>query len=134
MSKGVPSPRNALRGKAGPATSAVLARMLDSEGFSDHVANQVQGYWQRANTEKDVVEVERLRRGISHLTAAMSEADRKLLGQFIGLHMKMGFDAGLRMGLAVRLVREPDTARQHFDPASDHKLATFSDSPDEGKR
>lgn len=119
--KGVPSPRNFLKGKNGPATSAVLARMLDAEGFSDHVANQVQGYWQRANTDKDMAEVERLRLGISHLTREMSEADRKLLGQFIGLHLKMGFDSGLRMGLAVRFVREPDTTRDFVPKKPPHE-------------
>src|SRR5882672_10840300 len=100
------------RGKDGPFTSAVLARLLDSEGFSDHVANQVEGYWRRSNAQKDLAHIEYLKRGIAALAQKLTDDEKMIMGKFVSLHMRMGFDTGLRMGLAVRLVREPDSVRQ----------------------
>ena len=101
-------------GKAGPRSSAVLARLLDAEGFSDHTANQLEGWWLRASVSKDFDEVDRLKRGISEIAKKLTEPERKVLGHFVGLHMRMGFDTGLRMGLAVRLVRDaPEHEPEH---------------------
>jgi hypothetical protein len=127
MGKGMKKPVPEYRGKRGPYTSAVLARLLDAEGFSDHVANQVEGYWRRSSAQKDLAHIEYLKRGIAALAQKLTDDEKMIMGKFVSLHMRMGFDTGLRMGLAVRLIREPDTARQHFDPAADHKLDEFTD-------
>lgn len=94
-------------GKDGPRSSAVLARLLDAEGFSDHSANQVEGWWRRAQSiGKNFAEIDRLKRHLSELSKKLTEEERKVVGRFIGLHMRMGFDTGLRMGPAVRFVRD----------------------------
>jgi hypothetical protein len=99
-------------GKQGPRSSTVLAQMLDAEGWTDHAANQIEGWWRRARIEKDFPEIDRLKVGISRIAEGLSEEDRKILGRFVGLHMRMGLDTGLRMGLAVRMVRDEPAARE----------------------
>ena len=82
-------------------SSVAIARLLDSEGFSDHVANCVERYWKRnvlAVHKKN--RVERTERAFEEsVIPKLSDADKIILGKFIGLHKKMSFDAGLRIGL-----------------------------------
>src|SRR5580698_7123 len=83
-------------------SSVVIARLLDSEGFTDYVANQVERYWRRnvAVLASDRRRMSSLDKSISDLCREMPAVDKKTLGNFVGLHKKMSFDVGLRIGLA----------------------------------
>lgn len=82
-----------------PRSSVVIAKLLGSEGFSDHVANMVEKYWLRTilrgrgkarNLEKAFSE---------QVVPKLNDGDKLILGKFISLHKKMSFDVGIRIGL-----------------------------------
>lgn len=91
-----------------PLNSAiVIAKLLDCEGFSDYTANQVERYWKRneVKTDRQKRQVERLEQAFSEWTKDMPADKRLLLGKFIAMHQKMGFDTGVRIGLTCSAVR-----------------------------
>jgi hypothetical protein len=88
-------------GKRTIKSTVVLAKFLSSEGFSDHLANEIERYY-KANaglTKRQRRQIESLERSIAKLANSMEPGDRLVMGRFIGLHKKMSFDTGLRMGL-----------------------------------
>lgn len=92
-----------------PLNSAiVIARLLDTEGFTDHTANQIERYWRRnaGLTERQQQKLQRLESAMGELASRLSTGDRMVLGKFIGLHKKMSFDTGLRIGLTCMAVTE----------------------------
>lgn len=92
-----------MKGRSGKINSAiVIARLISAEGFNDHVANQVGKYYREAIglTDRQKKKITRLSRELSRIAQEkLSEGDRHVLGRFIGLHKKMSFDVGLRVGL-----------------------------------
>ena len=83
-------------------SSVIIARLLDSEGFTDYVANQIDRYWKHnaGLTERQKEKLKKVEKSISDFMADKSEGEKMVLGRFIGLHKKMAFDTGLKMGLA----------------------------------
>lgn len=81
-------------------SSVVIAKLLASEGFSDHVQNLVEKYWLRSicwpGRRKSY---RRLDRSLAELAAKLTEAEKMILGKFISLHKTMSFDTGMRIGL-----------------------------------
>lgn len=79
-------------------SAVVIAKLLGTEGFSDHVANQVEKYWRYRSglTERQQKSVARLEKEITRICESFSEGDKLILGKFIGLHKKMSFDTGLK--------------------------------------
>jgi len=82
-------------------SAVVIARLLGTEGFSDFVANQVEHYWRRRSglTARQHRQIERLDQDMSRIMSEFSDGDRLVVGRFIGLHKKMSFDTGLKIGL-----------------------------------
>lgn len=82
-------------------SAVVIAKLLGTEGFSDFVANQVESYWKGRSglTERQQRSIARLDKEISRICESLSEGDKMLFGKFIGLHKKMSFDTGLKIGL-----------------------------------
>jgi len=85
----------------GKRSAVVIARLLATEGFTDHTANQVERYWKEKAglNERQRRQIKRLEDEVSAMTKDMTVAQRLVLGRFIGLHKKMSFDARLKIGL-----------------------------------
>lgn len=117
--------------KGKPPRSAIrICQLLSTEGFSDYAANQIDAYWQHASglTDRQLRQIKSMDKEFGELVRDknFSEAEKQLLGRFIGLHKKMSFDAGLRIGLAVssvRLVRDENLPPYaHNPPTQEHGL------------
>lgn len=82
-------------------SAAVIAKLLGAEGFSDHLANQVEYYWKHRSglTKRQLRQIEKLEKELSGIAAKLTAGERLVLGRFIGLRMKMSFDTGLKIGL-----------------------------------
>lgn len=82
-------------------SSVVIAKALSSDGFTDHIAGCVEKYWKQNSglTDRQKRSIAKLREEITRMTSTMSVGDKLILGKFIGLHKKMSFDVGLRIGL-----------------------------------
>jgi phage host-nuclease inhibitor protein Gam len=91
-------------------SAVVIAKLLSTEGFSDHTANQVERYWKRATalTERQKAQIERMEAAIADWCKDMPADKRLLLGKFIGLHKKMAFDTGIRIGLTCCAVKNAE--------------------------
>jgi hypothetical protein len=82
-------------------SSVVIAKMLDSEGFSDHVANQVERYWMRnICNPRARKKYRKLDADIAAMCSKLTDGEKYILGKFIALHKRMSFDTGLRIGLS----------------------------------
>lgn len=94
----VPKAR-AYKGKLNSAV--VIARLLSTEGFSDYTANEVTRYWKHRSglTDRQMRQVERLEERVSEIMARLDVGDNLVIGKFIGLHKKMSFDTGVKIGL-----------------------------------
>lgn len=89
-------------------SSVVIAKHLGAGGFSDLVANQVESYWKKCSglSPRQLRQIHQLEKAIADLAKNLSVTDRLALGRFIGLHKKMSFDTGLRIGLMTFAQRE----------------------------
>lgn len=85
----------------GNSSAIIVARLLATEGFTDHTANEVERYWKRRSglSPRQQLQIAKLEAELSEMTKEMSAAQRLVLGRFIGLRMKMAFDTGLKIGL-----------------------------------
>ncbi len=86
-------------------SSVVIARLLKSDGFTDHVANQVLKYWRNAAglTERQKRQMDGLQTELSDITGKLTAGERMVIGRFFGLRIKAAFDTGLRIGLMTSL-------------------------------
>ena len=85
-----------------PINSAVvIARLLSTEGFSERVANNVDKYFKKNSSlsYRQKRQLERLDKELSSMCMKLSEGEKQVLGKFIGLHKKMSFHVGLKIGL-----------------------------------
>lgn len=82
-------------------SSVVIAKLLGSEGFTDHVGNAIERYWKKTVMRRQASrKFARIEKEFSALiTEKMDMKERMLLGRFIALHKRMSFDTGLRIGL-----------------------------------
>lgn len=97
-------------------SSVFIARLLDSEGFSDFVANQVERYWKRSICDRrHLRKYGKLDKDITEMCKKLTEGEKTILGKFIALHKKMSFDTGLRIGLTAYAVKND----KPVDPMAD---------------
>lgn len=90
------------------SSAVVIGRLLCAEGFTDRLAHMIEKYWKTSvmhGGRRTLSRMERMDSEISELCKNMTEAQKLLLGRFIGLHKRMSFDAGLRIGLAAYAVK-----------------------------
>lgn len=82
-------------------SSVVIAKLLCSEGFTDHLGNQIEKYWKTSIMRNQARrKIAKLEREFSEMIQAKMNAKEKLLlGRFISLHRRMSFDTGLRIGI-----------------------------------
>lgn len=85
----------------GNSSAIIVARLLATEGFTDHTANEVERYWKRRSglSPRQERQIKRLEAELSEIMKSLSAGDRLVIGRFIGLRMKMAFDTGLKIGL-----------------------------------
>ncbi len=95
-------------------SAIVIARLLSTEGFSDHVSGEIKRYALRQATRGQRQRWKNYKRAFSELVLAkLSEADRLVLGKMIGVMCKMHFDTGLRMGLTAFACEHPKPMPAH---------------------
>lgn len=88
--------------KLRPMKSCIeIAKMLDAEGFTPHVAQGIRKYWM-----KNIIEPRKAHRIVRAIRAfreqvapKLNQGDRFVLGKFIGIRERQAFDTGLRIGL-----------------------------------
>jgi hypothetical protein len=82
-------------------SSMVIAKLLCSEGFTDHLGNQIEKYWKASIMLNQAARrIAKMEREFSEMIQSkMNEKEKLLLGRFIALHKRMSFDTGLRIGL-----------------------------------
>ena len=100
-----------------PLNSAVvIARLLGTEGCTDHVAKEVERYWRRTEklTDGQKERIRKLEVGLAELASKLTEAEKALLGKFIGWQKKMSFQTGLKIGLTCLAVK---CAQDYEEPA-----------------
>lgn len=104
-------------------SATVIAQLLGTEGFSDFTANQVEKYWRTRSglTDRQQRQIDRLNKEVSLIMSGLSEGDCLVIGKFIGLHKKMSFDAGLKIGL------------QAFAQKCDKEILAPQEAPKNGK-
>jgi hypothetical protein len=88
-------------------SAVVIARLLGTEGFTDHVANEVQRYWKHRSglTERQRKSIDRLKKEFGEIMHGMTEGQRLIIGKYFGLLMRMQFDTGLKIGIQALLTQ-----------------------------
>lgn len=105
-------------------SSVVIAKLLKSEGFSDHVANMVERYWMK-NICRGRRKKLNLAKELGQLSLKLTDGEKLILGKFIAWHKRMSFDVGLRIGLtafARKLDKEYaliETAHEDSEPSGE---------------
>ena len=87
-------------------SSVIIGQLLNSEGFSDHTAACVEKWYKRnyVLTDRQQQQIARIEKEMSQWCAGLSASQRLLLGKFVAFHKKMGFTAGLHIGLTCMAV------------------------------
>jgi len=91
-------------------SSVVIARLLHSEGWTEHVAATCRSYWRRVVANQS----DKAQRRIEHIeqafretvTASMTATQKQILGKFISLREKAAFDTGFIVGFMTSLYPE----------------------------
>ena len=88
-------------------SAVVIAKLLDTEGFTDFTANRVENWWKhnRVQTEGQRRRVEKLEAAFSKFAAELTQQERYLMGRFIGMKAKQNFECGIAIGLTVAAVK-----------------------------
>lgn len=81
-------------------SSVVVARLLESEGFTAHTANAMIRYSRRITHPSTQRRYERARRAAKESLRDLDEGTKAIVGKFINHQMRIAFDTGLRIGLA----------------------------------
>jgi hypothetical protein len=119
-------PRN--RNRIG--SSVHIARLLDSEGFSDHIGNMVERYWVR-NIARNRKRHRKLDADVAEICKRLTDGEKLILGKFIALHKRMSFDTGLRIGLTT-FARKIDKEYQLNEVSTEEREAeTLKSSQDD---
>lgn len=120
----------------GTKSAVVVARLLGTEGFTDHVANQVKRYALRRATKGQRQRWRAIRKAFHDtIVPKLSEGDKRVLGKFIGIMKKMSMDAGLRIGLTAMMHGdEIDWSAQDLEAecevmVSEQRFPGLSDKP-----
>ena len=83
-----------------PNSAVVIARMLSTEGFTDHVAALVHRYSLRNATPGQLRRYKSIKKAFSEMVKAkLDERDRLVLGKMMGVLTRTSFDTGLKIGM-----------------------------------
>jgi hypothetical protein len=113
-------------------SSVVIARLLDSEGFSEFAQNATERYWMRSICDpRRRRKYRKLDKELSAIAEKLTDAEKLILGKFISLHKRMAFDTGLRIGLTA-FARKHDKEYQLLDLA-EQSASGGTEEPDSQK-
>lgn len=90
--------------QGGNNSAIIIARLLDSEGFSAYTAQQVKRYSLRNATDQQAERYEKVKKRFSEIMKSHSLEERMLIGAYIRILQKMAFDSGLKIGLTAYAV------------------------------
>lgn len=94
-----------------------IARLLDAEGFSDHVASLVTKHALVTATPQQRRRFMRNKRMFSKMVQEnLTDENRMVLGKFMSAKLHMAFETGLRIGLTAYL-NLPIEQREDFSRA-----------------
>ncbi len=104
-------------------SGAVIAKLLSTEGFTEHLANRMDVYWRHAAglTKRQRMQFAELEREFGEIMSEMPIGDRMVVGKFLTYQKKVGFDTGLKIGLgafAARNGQEVDSGLPTPDPTN----------------
>ena len=82
-------------------SAVIIARILSTEGFTDYTANLIERYWRKNSglSQRQERQIVQLDKKVSEIMKDMPIENRLVIGRFIGLHKKMSFETGLKIGL-----------------------------------
>ncbi len=109
-------------------SAVVIARLLGTEGFTDHVAAQVKRYWMHRSglTDRQRRSIERLKKEFGVImNDKLGEGERLIVGKYFGLLMRMQFDTGLKIGLQSLLTQNGN----HEVDVTVHDVPLVRDQP-----
>lgn len=109
-------------------SAVVIARLLGTEGFTDHVAAQVKRYWMHRSglTDRQRKSIERLKKEFGLImNDKLGEGERLIVGKYLGLLMRMQFDTGLKIGLQSLLTQNGN----HEVDVTMHDVPLVRDQP-----
>lgn len=87
-----------------PNSAVVIARMLNTEGFTDHVAGLVRSYSLKHATPGQLRRFKRTKQLFSEMVKAkLDERDKLVLGRMLSYMARTNFDTGLRIGMTAFL-------------------------------
>lgn len=90
-------------------SAVVIARLLKTEGFTPYLANCIRKYALSLATNGQRRRWTRVKKAFSELMRdKVTEAEKKLIGVFIGTMQRMAFETGLRVGLGALTVSAND--------------------------
>lgn len=99
-----------------------IAKLLSTEGFTDHIASLVTRYALKQTTAGQRRRFKRNKKLFSAMVKEnLSETDKMVLGKFMGAKLAMSFDVGLRIGLTAFL-NLPEDQRRLFLLAVLHEV------------
>ncbi len=89
-------------------SAIVIARLLGTEGFTDHTANEVERYFRNRSglNDRQKKAISLLDKEVSNIMRHLTKGECLVIGKFIGLHKKMSFDTGLKIGLQAFATKE----------------------------
>jgi hypothetical protein len=91
--------------RKGNANSAlIVARLLDTEGFSAHVASEVKRYSLRNARPEQLRRYREVKAEFSGIMQRLTKQERLLVGAYIRILKGMSFDTGLKIGLTAHVV------------------------------
>lgn len=121
-------------------SACVIARLLSTEGFTDHLAGEVKHYAKQLATPGQLHRWKRNKRMFAEMVKAkLDDRDKIVMGKLIGALSKMNFDAGLRIGLtafshggfdAADLIGPLERERMALHEALEAVLETYPFVPD----
>jgi hypothetical protein len=100
-------------------SAVVIARLLGTEGFTEHVANEVKRYWMHRSglTDRQYQSIVRLKKEFGAIMHELDEGERLIVGNYVGLLMRQQFDTGLKIG-----IQTIATLNEHEVDASSHSV------------
>lgn len=87
-------------------SAIVVAKILSTEGFSEHVADQVDRFARRQMGSREKIRHDKTEKAMATICANLDEVAKIVIGKFITLHKKMAFETGVRVGLTAMAVKE----------------------------
>jgi len=90
----------------GANSAIVVAKLLGTEGFSEHTADQVDRFARRQMGKREQERHDKTERAMAKVCANLDDVVKLVIGKFITLHKKMAFETGVRIGLTAMATKE----------------------------